>query len=191
MSTDTRKRLWAVSLLGSALVVVACGGGSSSGPAPVAAKPAAKKEVAAAADAGTQIVPAYQYAYNPLGKRDPFRSFQEEAGVIGEAKGRCADPLCQWDIDQLKLVAVVSGDANPLAMLEDPNKIGHLVRRGSKVGKQGGTVSQILRDCVVVAEYWTGPDGKLNSNPINLCIKVENKNAVAQQDLSGGPGQRF
>ncbi len=166
-------------LCAAALVTAAVGCGED---APVAATPApAKAKVAAAApaaalpDAGTAVaIGQFQYAYNPMGKRDPFRSFQEDPGGPGEpGVSLCNEPLCQWDLDQLALRAVVTGDANPLAMAEDPTGLGHMIRRSTKMGKQGGKVTQILRDCIVVTEFWTGPDGKVNPNPVKVCIKQD------------------
>ncbi len=168
-----------------ALTVAAVGGVAACGddappPAAPTQRPAAKAQAPSAPspDAGTPAAASpYLYAYNPMGKRDPFRPFVLEARS-DELSPICNEPLCQWDLDQLALVAVVSGDANPLAMVEDPNRTGHMIRRNTRVGKQGGKVTQILRDCVVVTEYWTGPDGKINPNPVKLCIRQEHKGLV-------------
>jgi type IV pilus assembly protein PilP len=99
------------------------------------------------------------------------------ATITEGGTGICAEPLCNFDLDQLTLVAVVSGDANPVGMLEDPTKVGHLVHRNTRVGKQGGKVTQIQRDCVVVTEYFQSPDGKVNPNRVNLCIKTDKRSA--------------
>lgn len=162
------------------LTAVACGDDPPA-PAPAAkpkpaAKPAASPQAAAAApDAGTAAAaaaPEYRYEYNPLTKRDPFRTFYEDAK--GEERPElCNEPLCTWDLDQLSLVAVVSGDANPIAMVEDATRTGHMVRRSTKMGKQGGQVTQILRDCIVVTEYWLGADNKRTPHPVKMCIKQE------------------
>lgn len=157
---------------------------AATGAAAAAAKPAEP----AAADAASPL-PPYLYAYNPLGKRDPFRSYVAEQKAGDDATAPCLEPLCQWDLEQLGLVAVVSGEANPLAMLEDPSKTGHLVRRNTRVGKQGGKVTQILRDCIVVTEYWQGPDGKINPNPVKVCIK-EDKQTKNFVDLMN-PQKRY
>ena len=131
----------------------------------------------ASADAGTAEPFELNYNYTPIGKRDPFRSPIDEdvnKGIKGADSDQiCPEALCQFDLEQLTLIAVVSGDANPVAMLEDPNKTGHIVRRNTKVGKQGGKVTQILRDCVVITEYFMTPDGKKNPNRVNICVKKE------------------
>ncbi|MBL8952254.1 MAG: pilus assembly protein PilP, partial [Myxococcaceae bacterium] len=148
-------------------------------PAP-APKPRAASTVA---DAGTSIVSTVPYLYNPVAKRDPFRNLLEEARPVAgyergaEGSGICNEPLCSFDLDQLTLVAVVSGDANPVGMLEDPTKVGHVVHRNTRVGKQGGKVTQIQRDCLVVTEYFQTPDGKVNPNRVNLCIKADKRSA--------------
>jgi type IV pilus assembly protein PilP len=174
------KRLVAAVALSMGLLVAAAGCESDKPPPPPAPKPKPKpSEPVAAADAGTggpEGAATYVYAYNPVAKRDPYRVLFDDS--VREAKSTeqgppCTDALCQYDLDQLTLVAVISGDANPVAMLEDQAQVGHIVHRNSKVGKQGGKVTQILRDCIVVTEYFTTPDGKLNPNRVNICVKQE------------------
>jgi type IV pilus assembly protein PilP len=172
-------KLSAVLVLAAGLVLVAACEDQKP-PPPPAAKPKPKPvEVAADAtspDGGTAAAAApYVYAYNPVAKRDPFRIlFDTGTKDTNETTApQCTEALCQYDLDQLNLVAVISGDANPVAMLEDQAQVGHIVRRNSKIGKQGGKVTQILRDCIVVTEYFTTPDGKLNPNRVNLCVKQE------------------
>jgi type IV pilus assembly protein PilP len=163
--------------------LVACGGNAP----PPSAGPAAGKraEATAAADAGVADQPQYVYSYNPLGKRDPFRSPVGESQSRPEGSQFCSEPLCQWDLDQLKLVAVVTGDANPIAMVEDPQTRGYIIRRGTRVGKQGGQVTQILRDAVTVTEYFTTPDGKRQPNAVAMRLRPDAQLTPAQ-DLNTG-----
>lgn len=169
----------------AAAALGACGEEPPAPPPPPVRKAAPVVDPAAVADAGVAPLPAHVYMYNPLGKRDPFRSYVDELPREGlsESQQACTEPLCQWDLDQLALVAVVSGDANPVAMVEDPGRVGHILHRNTKVGKQGGKITQILRDCVIVTEYWQGPDGKSNPNPVKLCIKQESPTALPSIDL--------
>jgi type IV pilus assembly protein PilP len=132
----------------------ACGG-EAPAPAPATTPAAAPKADAKKEDVPVDAPPPAEYAYSAVGKRDPFRSFFEDYATASEANAGVAErcgPLCRWDLEQLKLVAVVSGTTTPLAMVEDPEGRGYFVRRGSYIGKRSGKVSDIRRDVVVVTE---------------------------------------
>lgn len=168
--------LW---LLGLASVV-AC---SEPPPPSVAPPPKAAAPKAVAAPAAPAEV--LSYVYNPTGKRDPFRSPLIESNQMA-SESACGDPLCQWDLSQLTLVAVVTGDSHPIAMVEDPQGKGFIVRHNSRMGKQGGRVSNILRDSIVVTEYWQMPDTKERvANPVSLKLKSEPKELPSMDLLSG------
>ncbi|GHG64476.1 pilus assembly protein PilP [Comamonas sp. JC664] len=170
-----------------ALAITACGDTpkpppAAAKPAAAAAKPAPPKE---AAPAEAPQVPAYVYLYNPVGKRDPFRSPLEELGpVTSNQVAACNEPLCAFDLGQLKLVAVVTGDANPMAMVEDPAGRGHIVRRNTRMGRQGGKVTQILRDSVTVTEVFSG-NGEIIKNPVMLQLKPDVKQDPAYNMMTG------
>jgi type IV pilus assembly protein PilP len=172
----------------TSLLVLACG--NDPPPAAPGPKPASavKKEIAPA----TPEAPAIEYSFSSLGKRDPFRSpvTFEVQNSPGEAnKTGCDEPLCQFDLDELSVVAVVSGDSNPLAMVEDKAGTGHMVRRNTKMGRNGGKVTQILRECVVVTSYVTGPDGKAQPNKQEMCVKIDSQSAPPTDLLQGKPYQ--
>ena len=165
-----------------ALLALACGQ-STPPPTTPTAKPAAVKPPPPAPEPAPPAATAY--VYNPVGKRDPFRSPDAEPAAQALANATCNEPLCSFDVDQLTLVAVVSGDANPLAMVQDPAGRGYFVRRNTRVGRQGGKVTQILRDAVVITEYFTTPDGKTTANPVTLAIKAD-KLPEQETDLATG-----
>ena len=165
---------------------IACGGeANKSAPAP---EPVKKVETVAASvgrDAGTVVSAPYVYTYSPIGKRDPFRSMVDEIRLPSADNGACKEPLCQWELDQLTLVGVITGEANPVAMVEDPQGRGYVIRRNTRMGKQGGKVTQILRDSVTVTELWTAPDGKVTPNPVSVHLKPD-KVETPVVDLSTG-----
>lgn len=180
----------AIRTLVAALAVAAYSGCGEEEQAPVVApSPTAKKKAEVVAPVAATV--SVEYAYNPINKRDPFRSFAIDPGSRspGDAPTEvvtCNEPLCQVDIDELAVVAVVSGDANPLAMVEDRNGIGHIVRRNSRMGKQGGKVTQILRDCIVVTSFISGgADGKPMANKQNMCVKTDERSAEPLDLLKG------
>jgi type IV pilus assembly protein PilP len=177
-------------LISGALALSLAGCGEDAPPPPPPAPPkAAKAEPAAPKPAETTATASnYVYTYNPVGKRDPFRSPVEDmvrdSAASVTAGPQCNEALCQWDIDQLKLVAVVTGDANPLAMVEDPLGRGHVVRRNTRMGRQGGKVTQILRDEVVVTETITTPE-RVVYNPVKLGLKQDDKMDPAYNLMTG------
>lgn len=171
-----------VVFLGASAALLACGQSTPTPPAAVA-KPAVAPEPSATEPAAPAAAP---FVYNPVGKRDPFRSPDAEpATQAALASASCNEPLCRFDVNQLTLVAVVSGDANPLAMVQDPAGRGYFVRRNTRVGRQGGKVTQIMSDALVITEYFTTPDGKTTANPITLAIKSE-KPPEQETDLATG-----
>jgi type IV pilus assembly protein PilP len=173
-----------MSMVALALTVAACGNSKPAASSrPQSAKPAA---TATADRKETPVEALVNYTYNPVGKRDPFRSPLEELSRSTNTTQvtSCNEPLCAWDLDQLKLVAVVTGDANPIAMVEDPLGRGHIVRRNARMGRQGGRVTQILRDSVTVTEYIPS-EGKVIPNPVSIELKPDNKRE-SLYDLSTG-----
>lgn len=155
-------------------------------PAPTAPRKARPSPAPTAAVAAAPAAPAYVYGYNPVGKRDPFRSPALEPRALSEDMvSACSEPLCQFDLEQLKLVAVITGDANPIAMVEDPYGRGHVVRRNTRLGKKGGKATQILRESVTVTEYFAGADGKVMSNPVSLELKPDAVRDPAYNLLTG------
>ncbi|KFA93511.1 MULTISPECIES: pilus assembly protein PilP [Archangium] len=173
-----------------ALALAGCGEEAAAPAAAAAAKPKAEAPKEKAPVATTVVTaPGYVYSYNPMGRRDPFRSPIEdmvrENPQPGAQVTACTEPLCQWDIDQLKLVAVITGDANPMAMVEDPMGRGHIVRRNTRMGRQGGKVTQILREEVIVTETTTTAD-RVVYNPVKLELKQQDGRVDPAYDLMTG-----
>ncbi len=154
----TRLRLTALAAL---LLAAACDKPKPA--APPAAAPAARPPEAArpAAPAGEgETKPAETWSYSSVGKRDPFRSFLAESRGAGAALvTRCATPLGRYELEQFRLVAVITGLEDPVAMVQAPNGTGYTVRRGSCIGKNGGSVAAVRSGQLVVAEWVTRADG--------------------------------
>lgn len=168
-----------------AALAVACVGCGESQPPPTVTPPASKKVAGKAAPEETPV--AIDYTYNPVGKRDPFRNLGQTGRVLDEAESvpSCTDPLCQYKLSELNLVAVVSGDANPMAMLEDASGVGYLAYRFTKIGKEGGKVTNISRSCITVTSYLTGMTGKAQENTVEKCVAPSQANAPVLDFLSG------
>jgi type IV pilus assembly protein PilP len=131
-------------------------------PAANAAPVARPAEAARPAAATNELAakPAETWSYSSVGKRDPFRSFLAAGRSTGSALAtRCATPLGRYELEQFKLVAVITGLEDPVAMVQAPNGTGYTVRRGSCIGKNGGSVATVRTGELVVAEWATRADG--------------------------------
>ena len=142
------------------LAVLAAACGEKKPPARPARPPAASAAPAEAKQDPKQAPAAPEWTYSSIGKRDPFKSFMAEVdnatpGVIS----RCTTPLGRFELDQLKLVAVVTGLEDPVAMVEGPNGIGYSLRRGACIGRNGGVIAAVRTGEVVVSEWVTRADG--------------------------------
>lgn len=67
--------------------------------------------------------------------RDPFRAFAELFKVRNTVAPQRAVVMPTTGIDEMRLVAIISGVPRPQAMLVDPLGVGHVVQRGDYVGR--------------------------------------------------------
>lgn len=111
-----------------------------------------------------------EYSYNPIGKRDPFRSFFQNAGPDTIPN---PTPLQRFEVDQYMLVGIVWGVAEPKAMVQDPVATGHVIEVGTYIGKNWGKVTAITSDSVIITEEYQTIDGELVTNQLALELPVE------------------
>jgi len=98
--------------------------------------------------------------------RDPFRSF---VGIFSDRNPRVnltqAFPAIfgKFSLEELTLIAVISGDANPRAMFRDPSGLGQVIKRGDYVSKSAARVTKILSDRVVLELAEVGSGGETHA----------------------------
>jgi type IV pilus assembly protein PilP len=114
------------------------------------------------------------FEYNSVGKRDPFWSFYKEGGRPGTGKAELPrSPLQMFEIDQLKLVAVIFGVAQPKAMVEAPDGKGYIVQLGTLVGKNFGRVTRIAHNELIISEEYNNGKGGKGVNTIHLTLEKD------------------
>ena len=55
-------------------------------------------------------------------------------------------------------------------MVEDPKQKGHVLTRGTLIGKNWGRVSAINPDCVIIKEEYRDYTGRKVTNTISMCL---------------------
>lgn len=112
------------------------------------------------------------FIYNPEGARDPFASFlKKEEPVRPEGVG--SSPLQQYELRQLKLVAIIVGEGQDMAMVEDSEGKGYVIREGDYVGNRFGRVKEILPGKVVLEETYKDILGQIKRRQIVLELHPE------------------
>jgi Tfp pilus assembly protein PilP len=93
--------------------------------------------------------PPNDAVYDATGRRDPFRPPRvSQQTAAGEAR----TPLQRYDLGQLRLVAVIYDAQSPRAVVEDDAGLGYIVRVGTPIGVNGGSVKAIERGKMRVEE---------------------------------------
>lgn len=127
-------------------------------PAPAAPPPAAQPQPEAQpkAEAEDQTEVSLELTEKDFiaGKsnRDPFESFLDQ---FTKTKRVDVEPqvnviLPRYALDELSLIAVITGGIRPKAMFRDPTGLGVTVKRGDYISKSKGKIRRILSDKVII-----------------------------------------
>jgi len=112
--------------------------------------------------------------------RDPFASYlatvaRRAKEALARRSARMAnrphEPLEDFDLSTLKLVAILRMGEQRVAMVEDAEGKGYVVRRGNYMGKNNGRVVRITDESVFLVEQVVNPAGDLVSREVELTLK--------------------
>ncbi len=115
------------------------------------------------------------YTYQSGGRRDPFLSLiytaqqaQKKKSVLGRP------PLEQYAVSDFMLEAVVTRAGLPsYALVRLPNGKDYILNVGAKVGINGGRVTKIGRDYIVVRETTADFKGRRSAHKIILKLRKQ------------------
>ena len=133
------------------------------------AKAQAKKDAAAKADDKKAV-----FSYSPIGKRDPFKSYISV--LVKDPDGTKNDevsPTEEYELDQYQLTGLLSGTSQPRALVSDPQGRGHVIKIGTRLGRNGGRVTRISNNTVEVIEEFRAPTGERIRVPITIELPRE------------------
>jgi type IV pilus assembly protein PilP len=126
------------------------------------------KEIFAKDTSGTESEEkSTDFIYNPTGKTDPFKSFiatREETEKKEKRKPRTY--LETLELSQLDLSVIVISPKGRWAMVRDSKGIGHVIKEGTAIGKNGGLVYKIIEGEVVIREEFKDFRGRIQHKDI-------------------------
>ena len=110
--------------------------------------------------------------YSSSGKRDPFRPFVLELRPKRRRRENLS-PLERVEVSQLKLVGIIWDIPEPRAMVEDTAGLGYVIKIGTPIGRNDGTVKAIAPKEVVIEENFFDFYGVKKSREVKLKLVSE------------------
>jgi hypothetical protein len=149
-----RSRLLFSALVGllAAVLTVACDDTASGGGRGGGKKAKGAKSAAAAAE-GERKLEALVFRDEDFNEsvrnRDPFKSYSTVFRAKGPEDSQRPVIMPATSIEEMRLIAIVTGLSKPKAMLVDPAGVGHVIERGDYIGRPkviqaSGSVSMTL-----------------------------------------------
>ena len=99
--------------------------------------------------------------YSRKGRLDPFAPFVHgpQPGSAEKIQKRLQrreprTPLERISLGQLRLTAVMDTPEQRLAMVEEASGKGYVVKKGTYIGDQGGRITKVLADAIVIEEKY-------------------------------------
>jgi Tfp pilus assembly protein PilP len=122
-------------------------GGTAPGGAAAVDAPIAKRLTALR----KKVLKDEDFVENDEINRDPFHSYMRLFVDHGAAKShKVAAIFDKVGLDELSLIAIVSGDETPRAMFRDATGFGQAVKKGEFLSRAAARVTKILSDRVIV-----------------------------------------
>jgi type IV pilus assembly protein PilP len=109
------------------------------------------------------------FVYDPVGRRDPFRSFILDR--LREDDEAIKGPLEEYDLSQLQVAGMVWRGAKRRALVIDPSGQGYVVEEGDKIGKNDGRVLEIGDSTMRVREEYVDFHGEKTTKEIDMRIR--------------------
>jgi type IV pilus assembly protein PilP len=140
-----------------------------------AGAPAASPSEIAPVPQGTGVDDTFKgsgqgFVYDGTNLRDPFRSFEWERKELA-MQDVVGGPLEQFDVSQLSVIAVVWKTGSARALVEDPAGQSYIIGKGTRIGKNDGTVTEIDDNLVVVNETYEDYLGNVTKKDIEMRIR--------------------
>ena len=155
------------------MISLGCKAKAPAGKKPVAQKPSATATAPSAVvqQEGPKVENEV-YVYDPKGRRDPFLSLVQVAKAKVQRKPG-ASPIENYDVDDIKLIAIASDSKQYYALITLPDKKSYTIRKGMTLGLNNGKVKEITKDSVFIQEQVKDYKGQNKTKDTTLKLRKE------------------
>lgn len=92
--------------------------------------------------------------YSPVGVRDPFLSPLGTLQEIPTLTDIPLTPLQKFELEQLRVIGVIVGRGEPKAMVIAPDNKSFVLKKGTKIGRNNGSVVGITTEAILIEEQY-------------------------------------
>jgi type IV pilus assembly protein PilP len=108
-------------------------------------------------------------------KKDPFKPYVviKPTATVAENMNKAlksALPIHSFDINQFKLIGIVTGSKENKAMVTDPNGKGYVLKVGMTIGKNEGRITTITNSGVDILEQFKDDNGRVRKENIKITL---------------------
>lgn len=109
-------------------------------------------------------------------KKDPFKPFVVAKAVTAPSADDLKKalheglPIHSFDVNQFKLIGIITGGKENQAMVVDPNGKGYVLKVGMTIGKNDGHITSISNNGVDVLEQFKDDNGRVRKENIRITL---------------------
>jgi type IV pilus assembly protein PilP len=119
------------------------------------------------------------FKYDAANRRDPFAPYDAAPSQTNEDSD--LPPLERYSLSELKLTAIIAAGDLSSATVEDAKGRGFIVRKGSKIGRNRGEVTEILSDRMTVVETVTDSAGRSKTTSVVFKLRTKEQEELLQR----------
>lgn len=134
--------------------------------------------------ASTQDVADDDFSYSPLGRRDPFEPLIKKETKVTEIPSlkrpaKIKGPLEKFELNQFRLMAIISVKGAPRAMVKAPDGASYTVKVNDYIGLNDGKVRRIETKKVEM-----DPSGmRIEANPDRIVVEESGYDASTGKNI--------
>ena len=164
-----------------ALLFTACSKTQQQSPVPAPpqrpkAEDAQPKPIQKPVSSALRISPPAENQFDFSNKKDPFKPFvvvkvETKSSPESIKKNlRNSLPIHSFDVNQFKLIGIITGGRENQAMVVDPGGKGYVLKVGMLIGKNDGKITSINSSGVEILEQFKDDNGRVRKENIKLTL---------------------